>query len=331
MRHEQRPTHAIPDHAPAAMKCSIVVRAYNEAEHLGSLFEGISRQTVREVEIIVVDSGSADASVEIALENGARVVRIPSQEFSFGRSLNLGIQAAESELVVIASAHVRPVYPDWLECLLGPFDDPQVALVYGRQRGDDSSRFSERQIFRQWFPDVDMPSQTHAFCNNANAAVRRTLWQQHAYDEELTGLEDVAWAKWAMGAGQRIAYAAHAEVIHVHTENPRRVYERYRREGMAFKRIFPESHFSAYDFARLTLSNTFTDLRDAWRQAEIWRHLSSIVWFRAMQFWGTYQGYRQSGPVTQALRQTFYYPPGGNEREIRPRAVKPIRYGNREK
>jgi len=313
------------------MKCSIVIRAYNEAGQIGQLFEGISRQTIRDAEVILVDSGSTDATVQTGEEQGARVVRIPPEDFSFGRSLNLGLRAAGHEHVVIASAHVRPVYPDWLECLLRPFEDEQVALAYGKQRGTESSRFSEHQVFRQWFPDADVPSQAHPFCNNANAAIRRSLWERHTYDEALTGLEDVAWARWAQGQGYRIAYAAHAEILHVHHETPRRVYERYRREGMAFKRIFPESHFSAYDFARLTLSNILTDVREAGRQARLWRDAPSIVWFRTMQFWGTYQGYRHSGPVTQELRQTFYYPPGPSERIARARGVAPIRYKDSER
>ena len=308
------------------MRCSVVIRAYNEAEHIGRLFEGISRQTIRDTEVILVDSGSTDATARIAAEYGARVLQIEPQEFSFGRSLNLGMSAAGSELVVIASAHVRPVYPDWLECLLGPFENPEVVLVYGKQRGSEASRFSERQIFRQWFPDADVPDQASPFCNNANAAIRRSIWEKHAYDEVLTGLEDVAWAKWAQAHGLRVSYAAHAEIIHVHEETPRRVYERYRREGMAFKRIFPESHFSAYDFLRLTLSNIVTDVREASRQALALRQGPSIIWFRAMQFWGTYQGYRRSGSVTQELRRTFYYPPGRSEPGASRRGVPPIRY-----
>ena len=55
-------------------------------------------------------------------------------------------------------------------------------------------------------------------------------------------------------------------------ETPSRVYERYRREGMAFKRIFPESHFSIYDFVRLTISNIARDLQEAGRQGAAWRH-----------------------------------------------------------
>ena len=226
------------------MKCSIVIRAHNEAQHLGRLFEGIQRQTLREREVILVDSGSRDDTIRIAEQNGARIVHIAPEQFSFGRSLNMGIAAAQGRYVVIASAHVRPVYPDWLECLLRPFEDPGVALVYGKQRGTSDSRFSEHQIFRQWFPDEDTDAQPTPFCNNANAAIRRSLWEQRPYDEQLTGLEDVAWAKWTQSEGHRIAYSAHAEIIHVHAETPRRVYERYRREGMAFKRIFPESHFS---------------------------------------------------------------------------------------
>jgi rhamnosyltransferase len=307
------------------MKCSIVIRAYNEAEHLGRLFEGIRGQTLLEPEVILVDSGSQDATVQIAAQNGARIVQIPPQQFSFGRSLNVGISAASGEYIVIASAHVRPVYRDWLERLLRPFGKSTVALVYGKQRGTVSSTFSEHQIFRQWFPDEDNHDQANPFCNNANAAIRRSLWQRHGYDEELTGLEDIAWARWAQAQGYRVAYASHAEVIHVHAESPGRVYERYRREGMAFKRIFPESHFSIYDFGRLTFSNVTRDIQEAARVGAAWQQFRSIVWFRTMQFWGTYQGYRNSSGVTQALRQTFYYPPSPSSNQAR-RDAEPIAY-----
>jgi rhamnosyltransferase len=313
------------------MKCSILIRAYNEAEQIGRLFEGISNQTIRETEVILVDSGSRDGTAQIGEEHGAQVVRVSPEDFSFGRSLNVGLNAARCERVVLASAHVHPVYPDWLECLLGALEDEDVALVYGKQRGTQASHLSEKQIFRQWFPDVDVANQAHPFCNNANAAIRRSIWERHKYDETLTGLEDVAWAKWAQAQGYRISYAGRAEVIHVHRETPRRVYERYRREGMAFKHIFPESHFSVYDFVRLTLSNIAMDIREAHRQASLWSDASSVVWFRTLQFWGTYQGYRHSGPITQELRQTFYYPPGLKEQTDSTRGMAPIQYADGER
>lgn len=311
------------------MKCSLVIRAYNEEEHIGRLLEGIAQQSVRDVEVILVDSGSTDRTVEIARQFGARVLHIRPQEFTFGRSLNMGVAAATRDLVVIASAHVYPVYPDWLERLLEPFSDPRIALTYGKQRGAPTSHFSEHQIFHHWYPEVSQPYQPHPFCNNANAAIRRAFWEVHPYDETLTGLEDLAWAKWAQEQGYAISYVAEAEIIHVHHETPGAVYNRYRREAMAFKRIFPESHFTFYDFLRLTVFNIMSDLWHAWQQGVLKKHLNSIFWFRFMQFWGTYRGYRQSGPLTQQLRQTFYYPRGFQVDQPAPRDVEPIRYSGR--
>lgn len=308
------------------MNCSIVIRAFNEERHIGRLLEGIRHQTVQDVEIILVDSGSTDSTVPIAKSMGARIVHIPSAEFTFGRSLNLGVGAATRDLVVVASAHVYPVYPDWLETLLRPFEDPNVALSYGKQRAPKSAKFSERQIFHQWYPDAGRPRQETAFCNNANAAIRRDLWVQNPYDESLTGLEDLAWARWAKAQGHAISYVAEAEILHVHSETPRGVFNRYRREAMAFKRIHPESHFSIYDFLRLSTMNIVSDLWHAARERVLWRSLASILWFRIMQFHGTRVGYRESGLLTPQLRETFYYAREKTQRDAGRREVESIRY-----
>src|SRR5260221_6804624 len=260
------------------MNCSIVIRAYNEEQHIGRLLEGLRQQTLKDVEIILVDSGSTDGTVAVAESFSARIVRIPSAEFTFGRSLNFGLRSATRELIVIASAHVYPVYPDWLESLLSPFEEAGVALTYGKQRGPDSAKYSEQQIFQQWYPNISKPHQTTAFCNNANAAIRKSLWEKNPYDETLTGLEDLAWAKWAREQGHTVAYVAEAEIIHVHNETPQGVYNRYRREAMAFKKIYPESHFNVYDFLRLTTTNIFSDLWHAVRERVLWKNIVSILW-----------------------------------------------------
>ncbi len=309
------------------MGCSLVVHAYNEAAHIGRLFEGLSHQTIQDVEVILVDSGSTDATVRMAESAGAKVVHIPPAEFTFGRSLNLGMSAANGELVVIASAHVYPVYPDWLERLLEPFSDASVVLTYGKQRAPSSAHFSEQQIFQRWYPEFSAAPQAHPFCNNANAAVRLSAWMAHPYDESLTGLEDLAWAKWAQGAGYGIVYVAEAGIIHEHNETRRGVYNRYQREALAFKRIYPEAHFSLYDFIRMTFANITSDLWHALRSHKLWKNLPSIGWFRLAQFWGTYQGYRRSMEWNWNLRQTFYYP-HGMEMPEKPesRQIAPIRY-----
>jgi glycosyltransferase involved in cell wall biosynthesis len=287
---------------------TVVTRCYNEERHIGRLLNGIMQQTVKDVEIIVVDSGSTDATLSIASRYPVKILSIRPEEFSFGRSLNMGCEATSGEFIVAASAHVYPVYKDWLERLLAPLSDPEVALVYGKQRGNETTKYSEHQVFAKWFPNESNLCQAHPFCNNANAAIRRSVWKQLPYDETLTGLEDIDWARRAMGLGYKIAYVVGAEVVHVHNESPRHICNRYRREAIALKRIFPQERFTLWDFARLSAANVVSDCYHAWHDRVLWRSLSSICIFRLMQFWGTYQGFAQRGPVTSQLKRTFYYP-----------------------
>ncbi len=289
-------------------RCSIVIRCYNEENHIGRLLEGVMHQTVRDPGIIVVDSGSTDGTLDIVARYPAQVIHVTPQEFSFGRALNRGCTATSAEFVVVASAHVYPIYKDWLERLLAPFKDERVALVYGKQRGDERTKYSERQVFATWFGDHPNPSQKHPFCNNANAAIRRTVWGRQPYDESLTGLEDIAWGRAAMGLGYRIVYEPAAEVVHVHEETAARLYNRYRREAIALKGIFPEERFNLWDLLRLFVGNVASDLYHATGDGVLMRSAGSVLMFRLMQFWGTYRGFARRRPVTSGLRQTFYYP-----------------------
>lgn len=309
------------------MRTSIVIRACNEEKHISRLLEGIAFQTQKDIEIILVDSGSTDSTLEITSQYPVQVVHIQPEEFTFGYSLNHGITQSHGEFIVIASAHIYPVYPDWLECLLAPFADPQVALTYGKQRGNSLNKFSEQQIFHHWYPDRSQIHQPYPFCNNANAAIRRSLWESHRYNETLPGLEDLEWAQRIMAQGYAVSYVAEAEVVHVHEETPAAVYNRYRREAMAFKRLFPQEHYHLWDLIHNLSTNIASDVWNAAQQRKLVSHLGEIFWFRWMQFWGTYKGYRQSGPLTWQLRQTFYYPRGTNSQTPSPiRGISPIPY-----
>ncbi len=308
--------------------CSVVIRAYNEEEHIGRLLDGITQQTISDVEIVLVDSGSTDDTLAIASRYPTRIVRISPEDFTFGRSLNWGIEAARGEYVVIVSAHCYPVYPDWLEQLLKPLEAAQVAVSYGKQRGAETNQYSEHQFFRLYFPDTSQRRQGHAYSHNANAAIRRELWEKHPYNENITGLEDLAWSSWAIQEGYDIAYVAEAEIVHVHDEAPSQVHNRYRREAVAMKQILPESEFTLWNFLRLWVGKTFSDLLQARRENVFMEHWASILWFRFLQYLGTYRGYRYSGKIDAQLHRTFYYPPGIlSQKTPAPRRVQPIDYG----
>jgi rhamnosyltransferase len=291
-------------------RTSVVIRALNEADHLPTLLSALLRQTRQPDQIVLVDSGSTDDTVAIAIAHGAEVVHIAAEEFSFGRSLNLGCAHAIGDLLVFVSAHVYPLGEHWLENLLEPFSDPEVALCYGRQTGDHRTRFSELQVMRQWFPEQSDYDHTTPFCNNANCAIRRSWWEQLPYDEELTGLEDLAWAADALRKGGRLVYTADAVVAHIHDENFGQVRNRYRREAIAHRRIFDDQRLGALEALLLFAANVGRDYLAAIPRRMFLRNLLDVPRFRAAQYLGTWEGFRTRGEVSAELKRRFYYPKG---------------------
>ena len=290
---------------------SIVIRALNEAAHLPALFNGISRQTRPPKEIILVDSGSTDGTVALGEQAGARIVTIAPSEFTFGRALNTGCDAASGELLVFVSAHTYPVDEHWLERLVAPLEThEEVALVYGRQTGDERTAFSEIEVMRQWFPAESDPNQDHPFCNNANCAVRASVRTAHPYDEELTGLEDMHWAFRVQQDGYRIWYEAAAPIVHVHEERFEQTVNRYRREAIAHKQIFGHHRMYGLEAVGLFVANTIRDYLAALPQRRLLANLWAIPKFRFAQFWGSWQGFRQVGEPSRVLKRRFYYPRG---------------------
>lgn len=305
-------------------RVSAVVRAYNEGEHIGRLLKGLKHQTVQPDEIIVVDSGSTDNTVAIAEAAGCTVVHISREEFSFGRALNMGCSAAKGDILVVASAHVYPVYDTYIEHIVSAFGRDNVVIAYGRQIGDERTKFSESRVMLKWFPHQNIWDQGHPFSNNANAAILKSMWRELPYDETLTGLEDLDFAKKCLAMGYKVAYVADAPVVHVHDETWGIIRNRYRREAMAYARIVEGSKMSFPRALALALSNIGSDYLEAFRVNRLRGNVLSIPQFRLAQFMGAWEGFRTPDQVSESLLERFYYPSrpkGLDEPSVRGRKI----------
>lgn len=307
-------------------RVSAVIRAYNESAHIGRLLNGLKEQTVALDEIIVVDSGSDDGTVEIAKAAGCTIVPIAKSEFSFGRALNRGCAAATGDVLLFASAHVYPVYDTYVQHIVGAFDRAGVAIAYGRQVGDERTKFSESRVMLKWFPTENIWDQGHPFSNNANAAVLRSAWLESPYDESLTGLEDLDFAKKAIDRGCKIAYVADSPVVHVHEESWNTIRNRYRREAMAYARIEDGTNMSIPRAVTLATSNIVGDCLDAAKTGNLRANALSIPLFRSAQFLGAWEGFRKPDNASARLLERFYYPASKQSRDVPPEPGRRIDY-----
>jgi 2-desacetyl-2-hydroxyethyl bacteriochlorophyllide A dehydrogenase len=291
---------------------SVIIRTFNEEAHLPELLDGLKQQTYDDYEVVVVDSGSVDRTRDIASPVASKLLRISSHDFTFGYSLNVGIQAAEGKYAAIVSAHMLPVDEHWLGNLVESLGDGQTAMSYGRQVGWNTSKFSEiMDLDRTFGADRRVQRSPDYFAHNANSAIRKELWDQHPFNETIPGLEDIEWARHWLDEGYQVVYDPRASLHHIHEEQWRQVQRRYYREAVAARylgirgrrHIFTEGAREVirtfFDMGHMVFSNKTSDSGNA---GTIER-TKEIVLFRANKAVGTINGLLGAGSVQELNSQ----------------------------
>ncbi|HEY9895940.1 MAG TPA: glycosyltransferase family 2 protein [Candidatus Sericytochromatia bacterium] len=227
-------------------RTSILIRTKNEAKDIARTLDLVTDQTLKPDEIVVVDSGSTDGTIDIVQQRAdVKLITMRPEDFTFGRSLNLGFAATQAEIVIALSAHAFPCDRDWLRHLVEPFDDPRVAGVYGKQAPHLDAYPPVEREYRSFYGDqpriqTNPQNPDERTFSNANAAIRRQCWEKRPFDETLSGCEDVEWA-WAMlMLGHTILYVPDAVVYHSHNEPLSQVYRRTYRETLALQTLYAQ-------------------------------------------------------------------------------------------
>lgn len=291
-------------------RASVIIRTLNEAKYLGELLEGVGQQVTNglDCEVVVVDSGSTDGTLEVAERYGCRILHIAREEFSFGRSLNMGCESAEGDILVVTSGHCVPTDSLWLQRLCQPLIDGHAQYSYGRQLAGRDSHYSESRVFEKYFPAESRIPQEGFYCNNANSALLKDTWSKYRFNEELTGLEDMALAQCLVRDGGKVAYVADAAVYHHHAETWKQVRRRFEREAIALQQIMPQLHVGPVDTGRYIVRSIWRDCRAAARDGVLAAKAAEIVRYRFYQYTGSFRGNHQHRKLSHAEKDKYFYP-----------------------
>jgi GT2 family glycosyltransferase/glycosyltransferase involved in cell wall biosynthesis len=215
---------------------SVVIPVKDGEAWLGELLGALAREGADEV--LVVDSGSRDASVSLARAAGAEVLEIPPEEFGHGRTRNLGAERTRGELICFLTQDATPL-PGWLDAYREAFAlDERVGAAYGPHlpRPGTSPAIARElgEFFASFSPEgapVVQRDGDPAFLSNVNACYRRACWEQIRF-RDIPYAEDQAFGRDLLAAGWTKVYHPGAAVLHAHDygaiEFMRRYFDEYR-------------------------------------------------------------------------------------------------------
>lgn len=199
---------------------SIVIRTLDAAETLGEVLAALGCAATDQ--LIVVDSGSTDGTVELAKGHGAEIVPIRREDFTYGRALNRGFAAARHEWILSLSAHTVPADPGFLDAYrraVGRFPASVTAAV-GPILGEFDAALSGGITY---FEGDDLRRGFGFGAGNPNSLYRRSAWQGRPFDEQIGGGEDLQWYFEALKAGETVA-AVHAAGVHYRNRRSMRAF-----------------------------------------------------------------------------------------------------------
>jgi rhamnosyltransferase len=223
---------------------SIIILTKNGGANFPRLLECIYCQQYNGIfEVIVIDSGSGDGTLEEAGKYPLKLIQIKPHEFHHSKTRNLGAELAQGKYLAYITQDALPLENSWLEKLTGDFSDPQVAMVVGRQIPRESAKPPEKFFYYYNFPDFRLVVKSgvadyyhdNVFISDVNAAYRREILLKYRFKEDIVMAEDKEIAIRFINAGHSIIYEPSAAVYHSHYHGLTDLFAKHLDFGLAIK------------------------------------------------------------------------------------------------
>ncbi|MES0337120.1 MAG: glycosyltransferase [Candidatus Magnetobacterium sp. LHC-1] len=209
---------------------SVIIPTLNAENLISPLVERLRTQKANVLEIIVIDSSSADSTVATATSLGCETIVVPVEEFNHGLTRNLAAGVARGEALVFMTQDAMPSDDMVLPHLLTPLEDNAVAASYARQVCGKDARPLERFCRQFNYPPAvtdgtfqlkDSGAVAHLgiktfFFSNVCSAIKRDVFLEMGGFVKTLMNEDMVFAAKLIRSGYKVAYQPQAVVIHCH-------------------------------------------------------------------------------------------------------------------
>jgi rhamnosyltransferase len=227
---------------------SVVIPTYNASRYLDALLRALRTQTVKDLDILVIDSCSSDETLDIAKQYGVQTVIIPKEEFDHGGTRTLaGKTRSVGDVLVYLTQDALPCDEKAIETLVRPLlTEQKCGVAFGRQIPyQDATPFAQHLRMFNYPPESYIRTYADrttfgikaAFCSNSFAAYRRDALEEVGwFSENLILAEDIHVCARLLMKGYKLRYVAEAVVYHSHNYTVTQEFKRYFDLGVFFEK-----------------------------------------------------------------------------------------------
>lgn len=224
------------------VEVSVVIPTWNGGELLGKTLGAIfAQRTERRFEVVVVDSGSDRATLDILRQHPIELIEIPNDEFNHGLTRDLAASRAKGRWLLFLNQDATPGSDTWLDEMVRPLleDEAVLAVQGGIRERDDVPRFFWDSCGPRFYFTTESEGwirRHHGIgFSTVNCAIRRSAWAAHPFGEMAT-FEDKGFQRRIHRRGGEIA-VVDAFVRHTHDYDLPQLRARCLEEGLGWRLV----------------------------------------------------------------------------------------------
>jgi len=273
-------------------KVTVIMRTFNVEWVVDQALAAIMKQKGVEIELMIVDSGSIDNTINMVEEYNHTFLEVEPGTYFPGKVLNMAVSKANTELVVFINSDVVLLDQYAIFKLIKPLEDSITVASFGRQVVRPEADLWVKHDYERAFPQKkEQPEWIHF--SLPIAAMKKSIWEIQPFYTDAWGSEDTHWGVNIKNKGYKISYVKDAIAMHSHNYTLKQLASRRRIEGEAEVYIYPKKSVSLFGEI---VSFTASSIRESWYYLNNKKIvlIPNLMINRIVYSWNFYKGFKHS-------------------------------------